>query len=110
MGKAKSMKKIVVLLATILFFITIQSTALAVDCDWCWEMRDGLEVMGYSRSEIKEWSHGNGCDECFSWAKSGSSGSSSSDSGDCCGATALILLSLCGVFIVYYGKKHEMKK
>lgn len=104
------MKKVAILFATILFFITIQSIAVAVDCDWCWEMRDGLEVMGYSRSEIKEWSHGNGCDECFGWADSGSSGSSSSDGGDCCGSTAVIILICCSVFIVYYGKKREMKK
>lgn len=105
------MKKLTIFLILILILTIVQSTAVAVDCDWCWEMRDGLEVMGYSRSEIKEWSHGNGCDECFGWASSGSDSSSSSDGGgDCCGATAMIIFSLCGVFIVYYGKKREMKK
>ncbi len=108
------MRRTTILFAIILLFIAVQSVATAVDCDKCRSMYESLKVMGYSEEECREGTlmYDSDCADCFSWGSSGSDSgsSSSSNGGECCGATAAIILTFGGVFIVYYGKKREMKR
>lgn len=110
------MKKIIpMLFVGTLILITIQSVATAVDCDGCEDLYWAARDAGYSREEAAEAiAEVYDCDECpnLAWlyGSSKDSDSSSDSGGDCCGATAAIILPLCGVFIVYYGKKREMKR
>ena len=103
------MRKMAIILLALLMLIIIQSVAIAVDCEGCEDLYWAARDTGYSRQEAADAiAEVYDCDECpnMAWLYGSSD---SSDDGGCWGATAVIILPLCGVFIVYYGKKREMK-
>ena len=48
--------------------------------------------------------------ECTTCDGTGYISDEDENGGECCGTTALILFASSSVFIVYFGKKHKMKK
>jgi hypothetical protein len=109
------MRKVALFFIGMLMFLAIPNTIRAVTCEECWDFYQGLRYNGFSDAECKEgaimWN--SECRECFYGSDTNSgdtSSSSSGGSGGCCGASALMILAFCGVFIVYYGKRHQMKR
>lgn len=106
------MRKMLVFLIGTLMLLTIPTIVRAVTCDECWDFYEGLKYNGYSDEDCKKgaimWN--SGCRECFYGSASDSGSSSTDGGGSCCGASGMILFALCGIFIVYYGKKRNMKK
>jgi hypothetical protein len=97
------MKKIMLILFIGMLLLIIQSTASAMkDCDECKKTYDACIERGFSHDECVDFCNTFGCRECGDYW--------SSSSGGVCLITPFFITLLCCVFIIYYGKKREMKK
>lgn len=103
------MRKIVIFFIVVISLITFQSIVSAGD--WITCPKCGGSGIVYEYSEDYGYT-GHRCTRCDATGKIKSSdneGSSSSGGGGVCIITPFFITILCSVFIIFYGKKRNMK-